>query len=152
MNCTARPEPLGPLPGPKFATGRIHRGRGLPEDYKCRGFKPHFSRCCFSCTEVILPSCRPCIRSLNVSDTGGFVIRHALCLITDPSSQKYPKPFVSPSLDSLGLAWLALPQRGSSRRQQPQQQPQLQSKHIKRQSQRFAPRLCLSIIPEYLQV
>ena len=34
------------------------------------------------------------------------MIRRALCLITDPSSQKYPKPLVSPSLD--WLAWLGL--------------------------------------------
>ena len=33
-----------------------------------------------------------------------FVISHALCLITDPSSQIYPIPFVSRSLD-----WLAWP-------------------------------------------
>ena len=43
---------------------------------------------------------------MDLSDIGGSVIRSALCLITDPSSQKYPKPFVSPSL--AWLAWLDL--------------------------------------------
>ena len=36
-----------------------------------------------------------------------FVTSHALCFITDPSSQIYPIPFVSRSLD--WLAWLAAP-------------------------------------------
>ena len=75
---------------------------------------------------------------------GGFLIRHALCRITDPSGstiKKYSKPSASPFLD--WLAWLALPQHASSRRQQPQQQPQLQSKHIQQYARRFAPRLWL---------
>ena len=40
------------------------------------------------------------------------MIRRALCLITDPSSQKYPKPLVSPSLD--WLAWLGLARLASA--------------------------------------
>ena len=51
----------------------------------------------------IPPSCRPCIRSWDLSDTGGSVIRHALCTITD---HRISIPFVSPSLD--WLAWLGL--------------------------------------------
>ena len=42
-----------------------------------------------------------------------FVISHALCLITDPSSQIYPIPFVSRSLD--WLAWLGLARLASAR-------------------------------------
>ena len=45
-----------------------------------------------------------------------------------------------------GLAQQALPQRGSSRRQQPQQQPQLQSKHQQLQPRREAPRLSSSML------
>ena len=41
-----------------------------------------------------------------------FVISHALCLITDPSSQIYPIPFVSQSLD--WLAWLGLARLASA--------------------------------------
>ena len=41
-----------------------------------------------------------------------FVISHALCLITDPSSQIYPIPFVSRSLD--WLAWLGLARLASA--------------------------------------
>ena len=41
-----------------------------------------------------------------------FVISHALCLITDPSSQLYPIPFVSRSLD--WLAWLGLARLASA--------------------------------------
>ena len=75
---------------------------------------------------AIPPSGRPCIRPWNLSDTGGSVIRHVLCTITDHISQKYPNPIVSPCLDWLAwLGLLTLLQRGSSRLQQ----PQLQSKH-----------------------
>ena len=35
-----------------------------------------------------------------------------MCLITDPQSQKYPNPFVSPSLD--WLAWLGLARLASA--------------------------------------
>ena len=41
-----------------------------------------------------------------------FVISHALGLITDPSSQIYPIPFVSRSLD--WLAWLGLARLASA--------------------------------------
>ena len=41
-----------------------------------------------------------------------LVISHALCLITDPSSQIYPIPFVSRSLD--WLAWLGLARLASA--------------------------------------
>ena len=40
------------------------------------------------------------------------MISHALCLITDPSSQIYPIPFVSRSLD--WLAWLGLARLASA--------------------------------------
>ena len=51
--------------------------------------------------ERIPPSCCPWIRPSDLSDIAGLVIRHALSLITDII------PFVSPSLDWLGLASLA---------------------------------------------